>query len=166
MHHNRLLRIIKKKHTSSRKEPEKTVENNSGYVRPKRIDKWPDSMIATWWWWWWLLWWLLWWYWQICKLHAPWNMNVLTIRPICALLICYCLVANVSKSFRNRDLFVIEVLYFSDRASSYNSGRWPTWRLFSVIICLFESSTCFEQLCAHPQEDNGINTTSGIITLC
>ena len=30
---------------------------------------------------------------------------------------------------------------------------------------LFESSTCFEQPCAHPQEDNCINTTSGINTL-
>jgi len=28
-----------------------------------------------------------------------------------------------------------------------------------------ESSTCFEQPCAHHQEDNCINTTSGIITL-
>jgi hypothetical protein len=36
----------------------------------------------------------------------------------------------------------------------------------SSIICLFESSTCFEQLRAHPQEDSCINTTSGIITLC
>ena len=35
----------------------------------------------------------------------------------------------------------------------------------SSMICLFESSTCFEQLCAHPQKDNCINTTSGIITL-
>jgi hypothetical protein len=35
----------------------------------------------------------------------------------------------------------------------------------SSIICLFESSTRFEQLCAHPQDDNCINTTSGIITL-
>jgi hypothetical protein len=35
----------------------------------------------------------------------------------------------------------------------------------SSIICLFESTTCFEQPCAHPQEDNCINTTSGIITL-
>jgi len=33
------------------------------------------------------------------------------------------------------------------------------------MLYLFESSTCFEQLCAHPQEDNCINTTSGIITL-
>ena len=47
-----------------------------------------------------------------------------------------------------------------------NSGKWPTWRTISSIICLFGSSTCFEQLCAHPQEDNCINTTSGIITLC
>jgi len=36
----------------------------------------------------------------------------------------------------------------------------------SSIICLFESSTCFEQLYAHLQEDNCINITSGIITLC
>jgi len=38
-------------------------------------------------------------------------------------------------------------------------------QIFSIIY-LFESSTCFEQLCAHPQEDNCINTSSGIITLC
>jgi len=36
---------------------------------------------------------------------------------------------------------------------------------FFSMVCLFESSTCFEQLCAHPQEDSCINTTSGIITL-
>jgi len=35
----------------------------------------------------------------------------------------------------------------------------------SSIICLLESSTCFEQLCAHPEGDNCMNTTSGIITL-
>jgi hypothetical protein len=39
-------------------------------------------------------------------------------------------------------------------------------RTISSIICLIESSTCFEQLCANPQEDNCINTTSGIITVC
>jgi hypothetical protein len=55
---------------------------------------------------------------------------------------------------------------FSDLVSSYNSGRWPTWRTISSMICLFESSTCFEQLCAHPQEDSCMNTISGIITLC
>jgi len=38
-----------------------------------------------------------------------------------------------------------------------NSGRQPTSCTISHIICLFESSTCFEQLCAHPQEDNCIN---------
>jgi len=44
----------------------------------------------------------------------------------------------------------------------YKSGRYPTWRTISSMICLFESSTCFEQHCAHPQEDNCINTTSGV----
>ena len=33
------------------------------------------------------------------------------------------------------------------------------------MLFLFRSSTCFEQSCAHPQEDNCINTASGIITL-
>jgi uncharacterized protein with PQ loop repeat len=47
-----------------------------------------------------------------------------------------------------------------------SSGKWPTWRTISSIICLFEFSTYFEQIYAHPQEDNCINTTSGIITLC
>jgi len=59
----------------------------------------------------------------------------------------------------------VHIYIFSDRASSYNSLKWPTWRTISSIICLFESSTCFEQLCAHHQEDNCITTTSGIITL-
>jgi hypothetical protein len=33
------------------------------------------------------------------------------------------------------------------------------------MISLFESLTCFEQLCAHSQGDNCINTTSGTIIL-
>jgi len=32
------------------------------------------------------------------------------------------------------------------------------------MIGLYESSTCFEQTCAHPQGDSCINITSGIIT--
>jgi len=33
------------------------------------------------------------------------------------------------------------------------------------MIRLFESSTCFEQIYAHPQEDDCMNKTSGLITL-
>jgi hypothetical protein len=33
------------------------------------------------------------------------------------------------------------------------------------MICLFESSTCFEQLCAHHLEGNCINTTCGVFSL-
>ena len=33
------------------------------------------------------------------------------------------------------------------------------------MIRLSESPACSEQPCAHPQDDNCINTTSGIITL-
>jgi len=34
------------------------------------------------------------------------------------------------------------------------------------MIRLFESSTCFEQPCAHLQEDSCMNTTSVVITVC
>ena len=34
------------------------------------------------------------------------------------------------------------------------------------IIRLLQSSTCFEQRCAHHQEVNYINTASGFVTLC
>jgi len=37
---------------------------------------------------------------------------------------------------------------------------------FFYIIRLFQSSACFEQICAHHQEVNCINTASGIVTLC
>ena len=36
---------------------------------------------------------------------------------------------------------------------------------FFILIHLLHSSTCFEHYCAHLQEDNCINTASGIVTL-
>jgi len=36
---------------------------------------------------------------------------------------------------------------------------------FFILIHLLYSSTCFEQYCAHLQEDNCINTASGIVNL-
>ena len=36
---------------------------------------------------------------------------------------------------------------------------------FLILIRLLRSSTCFEHYCAHLQEDNCINTVSGIVTL-
>ena len=35
-----------------------------------------------------------------------------------------------------------------------------------LLLYVYISSTCFEQLYAHPQEDNCMNTTCGIITVC
>jgi hypothetical protein len=49
---------------------------------------------------------------------------------------------------------------FKTVTSWNNSGRQPNWRTVSSMIRLFESSTCFEQLCARPQEDSWMNTTS------
>ena len=36
---------------------------------------------------------------------------------------------------------------------------------YFILIHLLHSSTCFEHYCAHLQEDNCINTASGIVTL-
>jgi len=36
---------------------------------------------------------------------------------------------------------------------------------FFILIHLLHSSTCFEHYCAHLQEDNCINTASGIVKL-
>jgi len=36
---------------------------------------------------------------------------------------------------------------------------------FSILVHLLYSSTCFEHYYAHLQEDNCINTASGIVTL-
>ena len=33
-----------------------TFEETSGYVRPERVNKWPNSMTDIWWWWWWWWW--------------------------------------------------------------------------------------------------------------
>ena len=35
------------------KESWQTFEETSGYVRPERVNKWPNSMTDIWWWWWW-----------------------------------------------------------------------------------------------------------------
>jgi hypothetical protein len=60
-------------------------------------------------------------------------------------------------------VFYVENYMATVVTSFINSCRWPTWRTLSSIIWLFQSSTCFELLCAHPQEDSCINTTSGIL---
>jgi len=50
-------------------------------------------------------------------------------------------------------LFFITILELTKKC---NSGRWLPLRTISSIICLFESSTCFEQILTHSQEDNCI----------
>jgi hypothetical protein len=45
--HNRLARLIKKLHPKRQKEPRKTTEETSGYVRPERVNKWPNSLIRS-----------------------------------------------------------------------------------------------------------------------
>jgi hypothetical protein len=52
-HINRMPRNRLPRLTTPQKEPRKTTEETSGGVRPERVNKWPNSLIATWWWWWW-----------------------------------------------------------------------------------------------------------------
>ena len=58
MPHNRLPRLMKTLFTNWQKESWKTFEETSGYMRPERVNKWPNCMtdIWRWWWWWWWMW--------------------------------------------------------------------------------------------------------------
>jgi hypothetical protein len=59
---------------------------------------------------------------------------------------------------------IADLCNFADvpKCNDENSGKWPNLtRSFFYNM----SSTCFKQLCAHHQEDNCINATSGITTL-
>jgi hypothetical protein len=44
---NRLPRLIKKLHPKRQKEPRKVTKKTSAYVRPERVNKWPNSLIDT-----------------------------------------------------------------------------------------------------------------------
>jgi hypothetical protein len=48
-----ITQIDKKITSQKQKEPRKTIEETSGCMRPERVNKWPNSLIATWWWLWW-----------------------------------------------------------------------------------------------------------------
>jgi len=53
MPRNRLPRVMKRYFRNWQKELWQTFEDTSGYVRPERVNKWPNSMTDIWWWWWW-----------------------------------------------------------------------------------------------------------------
>jgi hypothetical protein len=46
MPRNRLPRLKKKLHPKIQNEPRKTTEETSGFVRPDRVNKWPNSFVA------------------------------------------------------------------------------------------------------------------------
>ena len=56
MPRNWLHRAMKHYSPAGRKESRQTFEETSGYVRPERVNKWPNSMKDLWWWWWWWIW--------------------------------------------------------------------------------------------------------------
>jgi len=43
---HRLQGIIKKLQTKKQKEPGVTIQDTSGFVRPERVNQWPNSMLA------------------------------------------------------------------------------------------------------------------------
>jgi len=59
-------------------------------------------------------------------------------------------------------LFVIDLKMLT---SNSGNDQLDTQLLY-FIICLLQSSTCFEQTRAHHQEVNCINPASGIVTVC
>jgi hypothetical protein len=50
MPRNRLLRLLENLHTRRQKDLGKTTGEPSGWVRPERVNTWPNSVAATWWW--------------------------------------------------------------------------------------------------------------------
>ena len=55
-------------------------------------------------------------------------------------------------------------LYFVHRAFWYNDLTNLMHKFF-ILIRLLYSCTCFEHCCAHLQEENCINTASGVVTI-
>jgi hypothetical protein len=79
LHKYRFPWIIKKLQTKRQKDWGETIEETAGCVRLERVNKWPNSKIATWWWWW-RRWW--WWWWRrrhtrhclyVCSSMASWR---------------------------------------------------------------------------------------------
>jgi hypothetical protein len=84
-----------------------------------------------------------------------------------------CFVVRSSQKFLNMNMTVIEsfnisvnILCSVDRASRYNSYKWPTWCTISFFICLFQFSTCFEQPRAHHQENQLYQYIICYVSLC
>jgi len=50
--------INDKPQTNKQKKPGDTIEETSRCMRPGWVNKWPNSMSASWWWWWWWWWWV------------------------------------------------------------------------------------------------------------
>jgi hypothetical protein len=60
----------------------------------------------------------------------------------------------------------LSILCSVDRASQYNSSKWPTWRTILFSICLFRFSICFEQPRAHHQENQLYHYNIWHVSLC
>jgi len=61
-----------------------------------------------------------------------------------------------------------KVLYFADRASWYNSGKWPTWCTipFFLWYVYFSPLHVSSNIVLIIRRSNSINAASGIVTLC
>ena len=83
MPRDRLPRIMKHYSPDWHKESWQTSEETSRYVRPERVNRWPNCMTDIWWWWWWWWWWFL----QKC-FSSYWTifrhmyLFVIVVRPV------------------------------------------------------------------------------------
>ena len=89
-------------------------------------------------------------------------VNTITKCYFCNLAKCF----DVKGSVFICDNPVVLMQYVTIDHSIYDSLFLPNlMHKFYILIHLLHSSTCFEHYCAHLQEDNCINTASGIVTL-
>jgi hypothetical protein len=65
-------------------------------------------------------------------------------------------------------VIILLILCSVDRASQYNSCKWPTWRTILFSICLYKFSACFEQPRAHHQEKSTVSIQQLVqyVSLC
>jgi hypothetical protein len=83
----------------------------------------------------------------------------------------YCWGPRQAASFRKSWQWRRRVMSGGPRVVSFRkqevcSCKWPTWRTIFFSICLLQSSTCFEQRCAHHQENQLYQYSIWYVSLC
>jgi len=81
MPRNRLPRVMKHYCPTGRRNHGRLLKRLLGYVRPERVNKWPNCVTDIWWWWW-----LWWWFYRFLTMSS--NLLLLTSFCFCTVIEC------------------------------------------------------------------------------